>query len=202
MTVTLRGRPVPDRDVRVRPAAGQACAPQMVRTDRNGRAWFVLPLAGNYRVAFADLASTTVNVPWAKREKKAGYAFIQHQELTLPANAPAELTQPLNRPDTDRKRFLELVAKANPHPKSLPTITTRPASKEPRLMPTVPTVGGSQKKRFPPLTVRRGKVDSGRGRPLEGPNGCLLTMLRLAARRDNGVEDHPNGDCRIGRCIR
>ena len=140
VTVTLGGKPVPDRYVRVAPAAGQAVAPQMVRTDVKGRAWFVVPLPGKYRVSFAGLASTTVALDWARRSNKPGWAFMEHCGLALPENAAETLTVPLNAPDTTRHRFLELVQQANPKPRSHPSIPSRQTgnkpAQEPVLMPT------------------------------------------------------------------
>ena len=140
VTVMRGDQPVPDRYVRVSPASGQAAAPRMVRTDLHGRAWFVLPLPGRYEVSFANLASTTIQLDWAKRDKQPGWAFIKHCKLTLPENAPPELTVPLNSPDTDRHRFLELVQQANPNPRAHPHIPSQKIgdqpAQEPVLMPT------------------------------------------------------------------
>lgn len=111
-TVTRAGLPVPDRYVRVAPAEGQAVASRMVRTDLQGRAWFVLPLPGRYTVSIDELASIAVELQWATRSKLPGYDFIQYCRLALPASAPTKIVKPLNHPDTDRERFLQLVWEA------------------------------------------------------------------------------------------
>jgi len=136
----LRGQPVPDRYVRVSPDEGQAVPAQMVRTDLQGRAWFVLPMPGRYNVSLDDLAATTVDVYWAERSKKAGYEFIQYCRLDLPAGASGALVEPLNQPDTDREHFMELVREARAHKAAAAAAdTTGPAPKpEHKLMVTRP----------------------------------------------------------------
>jgi len=119
VTVTANGIPVPDRYVKIEPVGGHAVASQTVRTDLQGRAWFVLDEPGRYQTRFAEetdrfVPSKTIQVDWAKRDTQPGYHFIQYFDLPLPEllEIPEELTQPLNRADTDREEWLELAKAA------------------------------------------------------------------------------------------
>ena len=141
VTVACRGRPVADRAVRVAPAEDLPVAPRAVRTDHAGRAWFVLPLAGRYAVTCRGLATAVVDLEWARRSRRPGYAFVTHCDLVLPDTAPAALARPLNEPDVDRARFRAevdrlIASRQRAFPPRRPAGST---GVEPRLMPTAPT---------------------------------------------------------------
>jgi len=114
VTVTANDIPVPDRYVTISPGGGQAVPAQTVRTDWQGRAWFVLDEPGSYEIIFAEetarfVPRKTIQVDWAARDTQAGYHFIQYFDLPLPVllEIPEQLTQPLNVADTEREQWLE-----------------------------------------------------------------------------------------------
>ena len=112
VTVKAKGQPVPDRYVLMQPVSPISGEPIGVKTDENGTAWFVLPEAGRYQMSLlheqGEIAGPVVEMPWAKREFKAGYDFIRRFDFM--ADQLAALG-PLNKPDISRAKWLEAEAK-------------------------------------------------------------------------------------------
>ncbi|MCK4324030.1 MAG: hypothetical protein KAW89_05830 [Armatimonadetes bacterium] len=189
--ITLRDQPVPDRYVRVSPAEGQAVSAQMVRTDPQGRAWFVLPMPGRYNVSLGNLAATTVDVHWAERSKKAGYEFLQYCRLDLPTSASGALVEPLNRPDTDRERFMELVREARAEQAAAAAARPRPQPKpEHKLMATRPIRLEYALHRAPPIVTVDGDGEEWAGYPaIELGNADELVKWNMLAENWQGPED-------------
>ena len=108
--VTVRGEagPVADRYVLMTPLQPGPSEPIGVRADAEGRAWFVLPSAGRYRLSLAHegglVEGPTVDIPWARREAKAGYDFIRRIDFATDA---LDRMEPVNRPDIARAEWEE-----------------------------------------------------------------------------------------------
>jgi len=192
--ITLRDQPVPDRYVRVSPAEGQAVPAQMVRTDLQGRAWFVLPMPGRYNVSLGNLAATTTDVHWAERSKKAGYEFLQYCRLDLPTSASGALVDPLNRPDTGRERFMELVreVRADEAAAAAADVGAPPPQPEPEheLMATRPTRLEYALHRAPPTVTVDGDGEEWAGYPaIELGTVGQLVKGNMLAESWQGPED-------------
>jgi len=150
-------------------------------------------MPGRYHVSLGNVAATTADVHWAERSKKAGYEFLQYCRLDLPTSATGALVDPLNRADTDRERFMELVREARADEAAAAAAAAGPPPRpepEHELMATRPMRLEYALHRAPPTVTVDGDGEEWAGYPaIELGTADQLVKWNMLAENWQGLED-------------